>query len=266
MPIKHVPSHRKRLHRRETSFSEKKKIDKVECVIEPTTDESENQLEVEHESNIDNGEPKQQQLKQATKLYKTIGEKKVDGRKIRTEQIYDHEAKYVYRCNIQSLIKFFKTTKLREKNLALLRKTHFSLLVDRLSKNKVKRRDSMKYDDVAAKILQTYQMDGETFKIGAKQLKLKSNDFKLVFGIAYGQKKMNLSYGRKNEIDMEKRRNITESRMTRTSITKLVTQLLESNNNEDIEDVVRLVCLLIYLLLLYPGTETTISWGFTKYL
>ncbi|KAL7235023.1 hypothetical protein ACSBR1_018492 [Camellia fascicularis] len=95
-------------------------------------------------------------------------------------------------------------------------------------------------------------MVGETFKIGAKKLKLKSNDFKLIFGIACGQKKMNLSYGRKNEIDMVKRRKITERRMTRTSITKLITQLLESNNNEDIEDVVKLVCLLIRLLLLYP--------------
>ncbi|CAL5325152.1 unnamed protein product [Camellia sinensis] len=124
----------------------------------------------------------------------------------------------------------------------------------------------MKYDDVVAKILQTYQMDGETFKKSAKKLKLKSNDFKLIFGITYGQKKMNLSYGRKNEIDMVKRREITESRMTRTSITKLITQLLESNNNEDIENVVRLVCLLIYFLLLYLGTGTTIGWGFMKYM
>ncbi|CAL5435340.1 unnamed protein product [Camellia sinensis] len=262
-----VPSHRKRLRRRETSsFSKKKKIDKVECVIEPTTGESENQPKVERESNIDNREPKQQQLKQATELHKARGKKKVDGRKTRTKQIHDHEAKYVYRSNIQSLINFFKTTKLKEKHLALLRKTHFSLLVDRLSKNKMKRRDSMKYDNVVAKILQTYQMDGETFKIGAKKLKLKSNDFKLIFGIVCGQKKMNLSYRRKNEIDMVKGRSITESIMTRTSITKSITQLLESNNNEDIENVVRLVCLLICLLLLYQGTRTTIGWGFMRYI
>ncbi|KAL7196683.1 hypothetical protein ACSBR1_036657 [Camellia fascicularis] len=124
----------------------------------------------------------------------------------------------------------------------------------------------MKYDDVVAKILQTYQMDGETFKISAKKLKFKSNDFKLIFGIACGQKKMNLSYGGKNEIDMAKIRKIIESRMTRTSITKLITQFLQSNNNEDIEDVIRLVCLLICLLLLYLGTGTTIGWGFMKYI
>ncbi|THG02666.1 hypothetical protein TEA_025378 [Camellia sinensis var. sinensis] len=92
--IADVVGHRKRLHRREiSSFSKKKKIDKVECVIEPTTEESENQLEVERESNIDNGKPKQQQLKQATELHKARGKKKVDGRKIRTEQIHNHEAK-----------------------------------------------------------------------------------------------------------------------------------------------------------------------------
>ena len=150
--------------------------------------------------------------------------------------------------------------------MALLRKTHFSLLVDRLNKNKVKRRDSMKYDDVVAKILQTYQMDGTTFESAGKKLKLKRNDFKLIFGIACRQKKINHSYGRKNEINMVKRRNIIESRITRTSITKLITQLLESNNNEDIEDVVRLVCLLICLLLLYPSTGTIIGWGFMKYI
>ncbi|CAL5338194.1 unnamed protein product [Camellia sinensis] len=252
MRIKHVASHCKRLRRQETSFSTKKKIEKVEFVIEPTTHESENQLEVKLESNIDNEEPKQEQLKQAIELHKARGKKKIDGRKTRTEQIHDNEAKYVYRSNIQSLIKFFKTTKLREKHLTLLRMTHFSLLVDTLSENKVKRRDSIKYDDVVAKILQTYQMDGTTFEIAGKKLKLKRNDFKLIFGIACGQKKMNLAYRRKNEVAMVQRRKITESKMTSASIQKLITKLLRSNNNEDVEDVVRLVCILICLLLLYP--------------
>ncbi|CAL5378862.1 unnamed protein product [Camellia sinensis] len=138
--------------------------------------------------------------------------------------------------------------------------THlFSLLVDTLSENKVKRRDSIKYDDVVAKILQTYQMDGTTFEIAGKKLKLKRNDFKLIFGIACGQKKMNLAYGRKNEVAMVQRRKITESRMTSASIQKLITKLLRSNNNEDVEDVVRLVCPLVCLLLLYPDTGTTIG-------
>ncbi|CAL5322639.1 unnamed protein product [Camellia sinensis] len=222
--MKHVASHHKRLCRRETSFSKKKKIEKVEFVIEPTTHESENQL----------------------KLHKPRGKKKIDGRKTRTEQIHDNEAKYVYRSNIQSLIKFFKTTKLKEKHLTVLRKTPSSLLVDTLSENKVKRRDSIKYDDVVAKILQTYQMDGTTFEIAGKKLKLKRNDFKLIFGIACGQKKMNLAYGRKNEVAMVQRRKIIESRMTSASIQKLITKLLRSNNNEDVEDVIRLVCLLVF--------------------
>ena len=77
---------------------------------------------------------------------------------------------------------------------------------------------------------------------------------------------MNLAYGRKNEVAMVLRRKITESRMTSASIQKLITKLLRSNNNEDVDDVVRLVCLLVCLLLLYPGTGTTIGWGFMKYL
>ncbi|CAL5394330.1 unnamed protein product [Camellia sinensis] len=250
----YVTNHHKRLRRRETSFSKKKKIEKVEFVIEPTTHKSENQLKVKLESNIDNEEPKQEQLKQPTELHKPRGKKKIDGRKTRTEQIHDNEAKYVYRSNIQSLIKFFKTTKLREEHLTVLRKTPFSLLVDTLSENKVKRRDSIKYDDVVAKILQTYQMDGTTFEIAGKKLKLKRNDFKLIFGIACGQKKMNLAYERKNEVAMVQRRKITESRMTSASIQKLITKLLRSNNNEDVEDVVRLVCLLVCLFFLYLGT------------
>ncbi|GMP53511.1 hypothetical protein CsSME_00018957 [Camellia sinensis var. sinensis] len=54
--------------------------------------------------------------------------------------------------------------------------------------------------------------------------------------------------------------------MTSASIQKLITKLLRSNNNKDVEDVVRLKCLLVCLLLLYPGTGTTIGWGFMKYL
>ncbi|KAL7210283.1 hypothetical protein ACSBR1_031779 [Camellia fascicularis] len=109
-------------------------------------------------------------------------------------------------------------------------------------------------------------MDGITFEIGGNTLKLKKNDFKLIFGIVCGQKKINLAYGRKNEIAMVQRRKITESRMTSASIQKLITKLLRSNNNEDVEDVVKLVCLLVCLLLLYSSTGTTIGWGFMKYL
>ncbi|KAL7225845.1 hypothetical protein ACSBR1_021075 [Camellia fascicularis] len=102
-------------------------------------------------------------------------------------------------------------------------------------------------------------MDGTIFEIAGKKLKLKTNDFKLILGIACGQKKINLAYGRKNEVAMVKRRKITESRMTSALIQKLISKLLRSNNNEDVEDVVRLVCLLVCLLLLYPGTGTTIG-------
>ncbi|CAL5372709.1 unnamed protein product [Camellia sinensis] len=109
-------------------------------------------------------------------------------------------------------------------------------------------------------------MDGTTFQIRGKNLKLKRNDFKLIFGIACGQKKMNLVYGRKDDIDLVRRRKIRENRMTSASIQKLITELLRNKKKEDIEDVVRLVCLLICLLLLYPGTGTTIGWGFMKYL
>ncbi|CAL5325609.1 unnamed protein product [Camellia sinensis] len=124
----------------------------------------------------------------------------------------------------------------------------------------------MKYDDVVAKILQTYQMNGTTFQNGGKKLKLKRNDFKLIFEIACGQKKMNLVYGRKDDIDLVKRRKIRENRITSASIQKLITKLLRSKKKEDREDIVRLVCLFICLLLLYPGTGTTIGWEFMKYL
>ncbi|KAL7182994.1 hypothetical protein ACSBR1_041643 [Camellia fascicularis] len=165
-----------------------------------------------------------------------------------------------------SFIRFFNATKLENEHFQILKKTPFFLLVDILSNKKVQKEDSIKYDDVVAKILQTYQMDGTTFQIGGKKLKLKRNDFKLIFGIACGQKKINLVYGRKDDIDLVKRRKIRENRMTSASIQKLITKLLRSKKKEDREDVVRLMWLLICLLLLYPGTGTTIGWGFMKYL
>ncbi|GMP56037.1 hypothetical protein CsSME_00020660 [Camellia sinensis var. sinensis] len=54
--------------------------------------------------------------------------------------------------------------------------------------------------------------------------------------------------------------------MTSVSIQKLITKLLRNKKKEDREVVVRLACLLICLLLLYPGTNTIIGWGFMKYL
>ncbi|CAL5365088.1 unnamed protein product [Camellia sinensis] len=145
---------------------------------------------------------KPQHNKQEPNQHKPKGKKKTEGRKTRSDQIHDREAKYVYCSNMLSLFRFFNATKLEKEHFQILKKTPFFLLVDILSKKKVQKADSIKYDDVVAKILQTYQMDGTAFEIGGKKLKLKRNDFKLIFGIASGQKKMHFVYGRKDDIDL----------------------------------------------------------------
>ncbi|CAL5373353.1 unnamed protein product [Camellia sinensis] len=102
-----------------------------------------------------------------------------------------------YRSNMTDLVKLMSTTKFTDGQLKCLKRTPFWMMFDALINTKIELSSCMKYDDVIAKIIETYNRVSNCFKIGPKSVKLYAHDIKLIFGIDYGFVPMETAYGSK---------------------------------------------------------------------
>ncbi|GMP86478.1 hypothetical protein CsSME_00039241 [Camellia sinensis var. sinensis] len=102
-----------------------------------------------------------------------------------------------YRSNMTGLVKLMSTTKFTDGQLKCLKKTLFWMTFHALINTKIELSSCMKYDDVIAKIIETYNPASNSFKIGPKSLKLSEHDIKLIFGVDYGSVPMETTYGSK---------------------------------------------------------------------
>ncbi|XP_028091414.1 26S proteasome regulatory subunit 6A homolog [Camellia sinensis] len=95
------------------------------------------------------------------------------------------------------LIKLMSTTKFTNGQLKFLKRTPFWMMFDILINTKIELLSYMKYDDVIAKIIETYNLASNSFEIGPKFLKLSTHDIKLIFGVDCESMPMETSYGSK---------------------------------------------------------------------
>ncbi|CAL5384413.1 unnamed protein product [Camellia sinensis] len=102
-----------------------------------------------------------------------------------------------YRSNITGLVKLLKDTKFTSGQLKCLRKTAFWPLFDSLISNEIDFNHCMKYDDVIVRIVQTFKQSSGRFYIGDKNIQSFRSDVSLIFGVDYGTKSIDLSYGAK---------------------------------------------------------------------
>ncbi|KAL7247688.1 hypothetical protein ACSBR2_002576 [Camellia fascicularis] len=104
----------------------------------------------------------------------------------------------------------------------------------------------MKYDDVVVHVLQMYKASKDAFYIGEKKMNIHDNDIKLIFGVDYGTKPMDISYGTKLKTGIIQKMCNNVSRFTLKWICTLLTEALNDKKKDDNEEVARLVCMYAY--------------------
>ncbi|KAI8556032.1 hypothetical protein RHMOL_Rhmol05G0221400 [Rhododendron molle] len=70
----------------------------------------------------------------------------------------------------------------------------------------------------------------------------------------------------KEDTALSKRLGIKEPRLTTTTMKEKIKELKSSNKPEDIDDVVRLLCLFLCVTLLFSTSGTTMNWSFVHYM
>ncbi|XP_028051451.1 uncharacterized protein LOC114256066 [Camellia sinensis] len=164
-------------------------------------------------------------------------------------------------------MKLLHHIKLRNEHINGLKKTPFWALFDAILQNKLNYKQCRKYDDVALKIIQTYQPGSSgSFQLGPETVKLTTEDIKSIFGISCGDEPIHLGYGNKSRSSFLTRRSIQTERLSSTTIIDLLQKALKGKKKEDTEDVIRMLCMFTCLKLFFSISGTTVGWVFLNYM
>ncbi|GMP67795.1 hypothetical protein CsSME_00027665 [Camellia sinensis var. sinensis] len=85
----------------------------------------------------------------------------------------------------------------------------------------------MKYDDVVVHVLQVYKASKDAFDIGEKKMNIHDSDIKLIFGVDYGTKPIDISYGMKPKTGIINKRRKNVSRLASKRIRTLFDRDIE---------------------------------------
>ncbi|CAL5324538.1 unnamed protein product [Camellia sinensis] len=164
------------------------------------------------------------------------------------------------------LVKLMSTTKFTDGHLKFLKRTPFCMMFDALINTKIELSSCMKYDDVIAKIIETYNPASNSFKIGPKSLKLSAHDIKLIFGVDCGSMPMKTAYGSKSTFGLISKKCKDTQRLTSKNIRSLIDDALVGRKKSDNEEVAMLISLYACLKLFYSTTGETIGWAYYQHM
>ncbi|KAG5560030.1 hypothetical protein RHGRI_003346 [Rhododendron griersonianum] len=170
------------------------------------------------------------------------------------------------RCNMQSICRLLKDTKLSDRHIVSLKKTPFWLLFEAVMNSKLLSDNCRKYDEVVLKIIQSYEEESRSFIVGDRQLKLTKEHVKLIFGISCGEVEMVEANVKKESVALAKRLEMKEARLSAPFMKQKIKELISSEKEQDVEDVVRLLCLYLCVTLFFSNQGTTVNWSYIQHM
>ncbi|KAH7832896.1 hypothetical protein Vadar_001150 [Vaccinium darrowii] len=123
-----------------------------------------------------------------------------------------------------------------------------------------------KNDDVIMKIISSYKKEQQVFRIGGKSLRLEAKDIKLIFGICCGSEQIRNQYQKKDLVPFKTRRNVTDRAIETRWMKEQIESLVGEEDEEDVADVVRIVCMLLFVTVFFAGRGTTLKWTYVQFL
>ncbi|CAL5440261.1 unnamed protein product [Camellia sinensis] len=168
-----------------------------------------------------------------------------------------------YRSNIVSLINIMQDTRFTKRHITALERTPFGMLFKCFwKKDDVVLKKFKKVGDNVMDVIKSYDFHAKGFKLGGKTCDIRDSDVTLIFGIKSGMKKVDVTYGKKQESPFVQRRFRNMSRISVKSLREALGDALEGTTRVDVEDVARIMCLFVVATLLLPTTGLTVGWAF----
>ncbi|KAF7151694.1 hypothetical protein RHSIM_Rhsim02G0117900 [Rhododendron simsii] len=147
-----------------------------------------------------------------------------------------------------------------------LKKISFWHLINAFIEEKVKSDHCRKFDEVVVKIIESYDANIRTFRLGNKHVKLEREDVKLIFGISCRNEEINQGYCKKEDVQLAVKWKIKGIRLDTSIIKNLLQEKQSSKLEEDVDDIARLLCLFLCGTLFFSISGTTINWVYIRYM
>ncbi|KAI8556243.1 hypothetical protein RHMOL_Rhmol05G0237300 [Rhododendron molle] len=166
----------------------------------------------------------------------------------------------------ESICRLLKDTKLNDRHIVSLKKTPFWLWFEAIMNSKLLSDNCRKYDEVVLQIIQSYEEESKSFIVGDRQLKLTKEHVKVIFGISCGEVEMVETNVKKESVALAKRLEMKEARLSAPAMKQKIKELASSEKEQDVEDVVRLLCLYLCVTLFFSNQGTTVNWSYAQHM
>ena len=125
--------------------------------------------------------------------------------------------------------------------------------------------------DLTIRILERYRSKEKTFKINNAFMSIHPNDVALIFGVINGDRPIELTYTSKSNIDIDivRRRLVGDKDIKLIKLIKLRKEIkvaVKSDLDDDVQDVVRMICLVLIGTFFFESRSERVKWGFLKYI
>ena len=131
-----------------------------------------------------------------------------------------------------------RDTRFTKRHITALERTPFGMLFKCFwKKDDVELKKFKKVDDNVMDVIISYDFHAKGFKLGGKTCDIRDSDVTLIFGIKSGMKKVDVSYGKKQESPFVQRRFRNMSRISVKSLREALGDALEGTTRVDVEDV-----------------------------
>ncbi|KAF7124934.1 hypothetical protein RHSIM_Rhsim12G0081900 [Rhododendron simsii] len=172
-----------------------------------------------------------------------------------------------FRSNVIGMLGLLSKLNLNNAHLELLKQTPFWMLIDAVRKGKLAEKACMKHDKPILSIIENYDTNDSKFLIGGKKVAIIRNDIKLIFGIGCGNKPIADLNKKKSDVAFATRGGIHDARIGSKKKKDMINEIPQKKKeefitDEDIRDVVRLICMFICLTLFFSTSGVTIAWTY----
>lgn len=169
-----------------------------------------------------------------------------------------------FRSNLIAVKSTLEILKLKEYHKKELKRTPFWNLFNAFFSENIPETDLRKSDKDIEKILRRFDETSKAFKLGSTKVKLTKRDISLIYGIKSTGKKSTKKYETKDmENEFVKRRFANVDRVTAANLKEMLKDLSKSQKKDQIvvEDVARLLCLYVIVVVFLATRGPTLSWG-----
>ena len=126
------------------------------------------------------------------------------------------------------------------------------------------------YNNIIFELIKVYDRQRNAFKIGGKNLRVRSSDVRLIFGVIGGKEPITSKlYSKTFEMDNSfyKRRcaALGLKRLDQSALCKMLESAIKGKSSTDCADVARIITLILLLKLFVPTAHNSLGWNFLRY-